>query len=67
MVLSQPENAGWDGFLSAPQTWAPEESQWGLPLLYLVFALDVVILYFACRQYIRYKFSHPDSRLLKYL
>lgn len=52
---------------TAPYTWMPEESRWSLPLLYLVFFIDVAILYFACRWYVRYKFSHPDNPWLKYL
>lgn len=51
---------------SAPFTNMPPEYRWGLPLLYLVFVLDVGLLYIACRWYGRYKFSHPNKRWLKY-
>jgi uncharacterized membrane protein len=42
-------------YASAPFTQVPPEARWGLPLLYLVFAIDVFLLYFACRWYARYK------------
>jgi uncharacterized membrane protein len=52
----------------APFVWIENESQrWGLPLLYLVFAVAVVILYFLCRWYAAYKFKHPEKKWLKYL
>jgi uncharacterized membrane protein len=40
-----------DWFATAPYVELPPEHQWGLPLLYLVFAVDVAILYVACRWY----------------
>ena len=36
---------------SAPYTFMPEEMRWSLGLLYLVFAVDVVLLYGACYWY----------------
>ena len=36
-------------FLTAPYVPVPPEQQWSLPLLYLVFAIAVVLLYFPCR------------------
>ena len=42
-------------YASAPFTQVPEEARWGLGLLYLVFVIDVVILYFPCRWYAGYK------------
>jgi uncharacterized membrane protein len=52
---------------NAPFAWVPPESQWNLATLYLVFFIDVIILYFACRWYVKYKFSHPEVAWLKYL
>jgi uncharacterized membrane protein len=55
-------------YATAPYVWFPEEGhQWSLALLYLVFFIDIVILYFLCRWYEHYKFSHPDKLLLKYV
>jgi hypothetical protein len=34
---------------------------WSLPLLYLVVASDVTLLYFACRWYARLKAQHPRA------
>ena len=42
-------------FATAPYTWMPEESRWSLGLLYLVFAVDVALLYAACRWFARVK------------
>jgi uncharacterized membrane protein len=50
-------------YATAPFTSVPEEHRWGLPLLYLVFAIDVAILYFACRWYARVKRERPDTWL----
>ncbi len=51
----------------APFAQVPPESQWSLPLLYLIFAIDVIILYIACRWYVKYKFGHPENGWLKYV
>ncbi len=51
---------------SAPFAWVPPEFQWNLAILYLVFIVDVAILYVACRWYVKYKFGHPENKLLKY-
>ena len=51
----------------APFTSIPEESRWSLSLLYLVFLIDVVILYGACRWYVRHKFNHPENKWLKFI
>ena len=42
-------------YATAPFTSVPEEARWGLGLLYLVFVIDVIILYFPCRWYAGYK------------
>jgi uncharacterized membrane protein len=54
-------------YATAPYASVPPENRWSLPLLYLVFLIDVVILYVACRWYERYKFSHREKKWLKYL
>lgn len=40
---------------TAPFTSVPEESRWPLWVLYAVFAIDVALLYLACRWYARVK------------
>lgn len=52
---------------NAPYVWFEPEHHWSLGLLYLIFLLDVVILYFACKWYESYKFSHPEKKWLKFL
>jgi len=54
-------------YASAPFTAVPEGHRWGLGLLYLVFVLDVIILYFLCKGYARYKFAHPQQKWLRYI
>ena len=41
--------AGAARFATAPYVSIPARERWGLPLLYLVFAIDVAMLYVACR------------------
>lgn len=57
-------HAAW--YATAPYTWISDEQRWSLPLLYATFAIDVLILYFACRWYANYKFNHPAKQWLKY-
>lgn len=52
---------------TAPYTWMEEPDRWSLGVLYLVFALNVIILYLACKWYDRFKFQHPEKRWLKFL
>ena len=54
-------------YSTAPFTEIDEANRWGLPLLYLVYIIDVVILYFACRWYAKYKAAHPEKKWLAYL
>ena len=55
-------------YATAPFVWVPDEAaRWSLSLLYFVFVIDVVMLYFSCRWYMRYKFSHPENKWLKYV
>jgi len=51
----------------APFTSIPEESRWSLALLYLVFVIDAIILYVACRWYVSYKFSHHEKKWLRFV
>jgi len=51
------------GYAYAPFTSIPEESRWSLAMLYLVFVIDAIILYAACRRYVNYKFSHPEKKM----
>jgi uncharacterized membrane protein len=50
-----------------PYVWFQGAGNWGLMLLYSVFIIDVVILYFLCRNYAKYKSLHPEKKWLKYL
>jgi uncharacterized membrane protein len=53
-------------FATAPFVNMPPEQQWGLGLLYLVFAIDVAILYIACRWFAAVKARRHDA-WLRYL
>jgi uncharacterized membrane protein len=50
-------------YATAPYTWLPPEQQWGLPLLYIVFAANVMLLYVACRWYAAVKARRPGGWL----
>jgi uncharacterized membrane protein len=55
-------------YVTAPYVWFPEDGhQWSLGLLYLVFAIDVLLLYILSRWYERYKFSNRGKTVLKYI
>lgn len=54
-------------YANAPYSFVPEEHRWSLALLYLVFFIDVILLYFICRWYANYKFSQPQQKWLKFL
>lgn len=54
-------------FTYAPYAQVPEAFRWSLPLLYLVFVVDVVILYFLCKGYAGYKAKNPRKRWLAYI
>ncbi len=56
-----------DWFTYAPYTSIPDAFRWNLGLLYLVYAVDVAILYFICRWYAGYKAAHPGNQWLKFL
>jgi uncharacterized membrane protein len=53
-------------YATAPYTFLPPEHRWGLPLLYLVWGIAVVILYFACRWFAGVKGRYRNS-WLKYI
>ncbi len=53
-------------FATAPFVSMPEAERWGLPLLYLVFVIDVAVLYVACRWFAGVKARRPDG-WLRYL
>ncbi len=57
MLRDGTAHAGW--FATAPYVSVPPASRWSLPLLYLVFAIDVAILYPACRWFARVKSRQP--------
>jgi uncharacterized membrane protein len=46
-------------FATAPYVQVPENQRWGLGLLYLVFAIDVAMLYPLCAWYARAKAERP--------
>lgn len=54
-------------YTTAPYNFVEEQYRWNLPLLYLVFLVDVIILYGMCRWYASYKANHPEKAWLKYL
>ncbi len=56
-----------DWYETAPFVGMSDADRWGLPLLYLVWLIDVVILYFACNWYANYKMKHPGNMWLKYI
>jgi uncharacterized membrane protein len=60
-------NAHQDWYGSAPFVEVDESPRWSLPLLYLVYAIDLFILYIGCSWYAKYKFSHPEKKWLKYI
>jgi len=53
-------------FATAPFTGVPQDHRWALWLLYIVWAVDVAILFVACRWYAGIKARHPNS-LLRYI
>lgn len=60
-------NAHQDWYRIAPfYTQQPEPDQWGLPILYLVFAVNIGLLYIVCSWYAAYKQRHPGKAWLKY-
>jgi len=56
-----------DWYGRAPFVTVPEDQRWGLPLLYITWAVAVLVLAVACRWYAAYKLSHPEKKWLKYI
>lgn len=56
-----------DWYTTAPFVSIANEQQWSLSLLYLVWIIDIAILYVACRWYAQYKSTHPEKAWTKYL
>jgi uncharacterized membrane protein len=56
-----------DWYETAPFVLMADENRWPLSLLYLVWAIDVIILYFACRWYSGYKSLNRDKVWVQYL
>jgi uncharacterized membrane protein len=54
----------WYGY--APMAQVPPEQQWSLLLLYVIFVIDVAILYFPCRWYADIKARRP-TRWMRYI
>jgi len=65
LILSGAAHQEW--YTTAPFTEIDSAQKWSLGVLYLVYAVDLVILYFACRWYAKYKFANPDVKWLKYI
>ena len=53
-------------FSTAPYVSVPEPERWSLPLLYLVWAAVIAMLYFPCRAYAGFKARNPRS-LARYI
>jgi uncharacterized membrane protein len=53
-------------YVTAPYSWLPPEQRWGLPLLYVVFVADVIVLYAACSWFAAVKARRPGG-WLRYL
>jgi uncharacterized membrane protein len=54
-------------YSTAPFAQVPEQFQWSLGMLYLIFLIDVVLLYFSCRWYVSYKARNTENRYLKFI
>lgn len=49
-------------YATAPFSQVPKDFRWHLGLLYLVYAVDLILLYFCCRWYIDYKYKHSHAK-----
>jgi uncharacterized membrane protein len=52
---------------TAPYTRIPQEYRWNLLMLYVVFIIDVILLYFPCRWFQDYKLNHPEKSWLRFI
>jgi uncharacterized membrane protein len=50
-------------YSTAPYTAVPDEHQWSLPLLYLIFIVATTVLYPVCRWFSHYKATHDAAWL----
>lgn len=48
-------------------TQQEEGVRWSMYLLYLVWTVDLLILFFACRWYTNYRSRHPEKKWLSYI
>ena len=48
-------------YLTAPGVRVPETFRWPLPLLYLIFAVDVALLYALCKWFEQMTRSNPHA------
>jgi hypothetical protein len=55
-----------ESYLTAPFVGMPEEARWSLSLLYLIFTIDVALLYFPSRWLAEVKSRHR-GRWLRYI
>ncbi|MXV17239.1 DUF1624 domain-containing protein [Hufsiella ginkgonis] len=58
---------GQEWYHVAPFTDVPPAFKWPLWCIYAVFAVNVVMLYFACRWYANYKRMHPKQKWMRYI
>jgi hypothetical protein len=58
---------GQDWYHQSPFTQMDPAYKWSIPLLYLVFLMNVILLYFVCNWYAQYKSRHPEKQWLRYL
>jgi uncharacterized membrane protein len=65
LIMSDTIHQEW--YETAPLVAVEENQRWGLPMLYLVWALDIILLYFICKWYARYKSDHAEKSWLKYI
>jgi uncharacterized membrane protein len=49
----------------APYSSVPDTSRWSLGSLYVVYLIDLVILYFLCRWYVAFKQRHKNNKFLQ--
>lgn len=48
---------------TAPYCYLPDEYKWSLPLVYLVFIVNIALLFLACRWYLKINATHPAGWL----
>lgn len=61
------DRTGQDWYQTAPFTNIPPEFKWPLWYIYAVWAVNVVILYFACRWYSGYKAANRHLKWTRYI